>query len=58
MRQAPEYIGSLSDGAYTEKDCRAICRQLARAIQILHKAGMAHRNLHVENVLIDPLVSA
>jgi serine/threonine protein kinase len=52
----PEYIGRLD--SYTEKDCRDICLQIAKCIEILHNAGIAHRNLHVENVLIDLFVSS
>ena len=51
---APEYIGRLD--SYSEKDCRAICRQLAKAIQTMHISGVAHRHLHVENVLINAQV--
>jgi len=52
---APEYVGRLP--RYTEKDCGAICRQLAQANQTMHDAGLAHRNIHLENVLIDQHVS-
>lgn len=55
VRIVPEYIGGLQ--SYTEKECRSICLQLANSIQILHNAGIAHRNLHLENVMIDSLVS-
>jgi hypothetical protein len=42
---------------YNEKDCRAICREIAMCIKIMHEAGIAHRNLHLANVEIDPFVS-
>ena len=42
---------------YNEKDCRAICREIATCIQIMHDAGIAHRNLHLDTVEIDPFVS-
>jgi hypothetical protein len=42
---------------YNEKECRAICREIATCIKIMHDAGIAHRNLHVANVEIDPFVS-
>ena len=42
---------------YNEKDCRAICREVATCIKIMHEAGIAHRNLHLANVEIDPFVS-
>jgi hypothetical protein len=39
--------------SYTEKDCRAICRKLVNCIKIMHDAGLAHRYLHLGNVLTD-----
>jgi serine/threonine protein kinase len=42
---------------YNEKECRAICREIATCIKIMHDAGIAHRNLHVANVEINPFVS-
>lgn len=42
---------------YTELDVRAIARPLAQCIQKLHNAGIAHRNLHTGNIIIDPFVS-
>ena len=53
---APEYVGHLQ--RYTEKDCRSICLQLAQAIKIMHDSGIAHQNIHLENVLIDENVCA
>ena len=53
--KAPVYIGKLH--SYTEKDCRDICRQLVKAIHLMHDSGVAHRHLHIENVLINPQVS-
>jgi serine/threonine protein kinase len=44
--------------SYNEKDCRAICRKIAQCIQTMHDAGLAHRNLHLANVEIDPSVRA
>lgn len=51
----PEYIGLLR--SYTEKDCRRICSELTKCVEILHNAGIAHRNLNAGNILIDPFVS-
>lgn len=51
----PDFIMQLR--TYTEMDCRNIMLQLAGAIKTMHSAGMAHRNLNLENVIIDPLVS-
>jgi len=50
----PEYLRKLP--TYTEMDCRNVLRQLAEAIKTMHEAGIAHRNLNLENVVIDPLV--
>ena len=47
----PVYIGRR--GTYTEMDCRFICRQIAECINCMHSNGVAHRNLHMENVLSD-----
>jgi serine/threonine protein kinase len=44
--------------SYNENDCRAICRQIAQCIKTMHDAGLAHRNLHLANVEIDPFVRA
>jgi len=52
----PEFVKDLR--TYTEMDCRNIVRQLADAIKTMHNAGIAHRNLNLENVIIDPLVSS
>jgi serine/threonine protein kinase len=50
----PEYIGRR--GSYTEMDCRFLFKQVAVAIQCMHREGMAHRNLNMENVLSDIFV--
>jgi serine/threonine protein kinase len=47
----PVYVGQR--GSYTEMDCRFLCRQLAECIKTMHSNGLAHRNLHMENVLSD-----
>ena len=51
----PEFLRQLR--TYTEMDCRFVCLQLAKAIKVLHDAGIAHRNLNLENVVMDPMVS-
>jgi len=51
----PEFISQRQ--VYTEKDCRAVARDLAKCIRSLHEAGIAHRNLHLENVIVSPWVS-
>ena len=47
----PNYIARLQ--AYTEKECRRICRQMAEIIKISHENGLAHRNIHMNNWLLD-----
>lgn len=49
------YISNIE--IYNEKECRAICKEIANCIKIMHEAGIAHRNLHLANVEIDPFVS-
>jgi serine/threonine protein kinase len=39
--------------SYSENDCRAIYRKIVNCIKIMHDAGLAHRNLHLGNVLTD-----
>jgi serine/threonine protein kinase len=51
----PDYITTLRK--YTEKECRKICRQMAEIIKIAHDNGMAHRNIHMNNWLLDRNVS-
>jgi tRNA A-37 threonylcarbamoyl transferase component Bud32 len=52
----PVYVGKMQ--RYTERECRFICKQIAKGIQTLHQAGIAHRNLHLENVIVDRKVRA
>ena len=65
MKQVEEIISPITSpvavyisrfNTYNEKDCRAICREITTCIQIMHEAGIAHRNLHLANVEIDPFV--
>lgn len=51
----PEFIRQ-SLGTYSEFDCRFVCLRLALAIKTMHDAGIAHRNLNMENVVMDPMV--
>ena len=55
-RPIPVYICNFE--TYNEKDCRAICREIAICIKRMHEAGIAHRNLHLGNIEIDPFVSS
>jgi serine/threonine protein kinase len=50
-----DHVASLS--RYTEKDCRRICLEIAHIIKLSHDNGMAHRNLHLNNFIVDKMVS-
>ena len=39
-------------GALTERDAKAACRRVARALARLHAAGFAHRDVKLENLLL------
>jgi Protein kinase domain len=39
---------------YTERNCRDIFKSLVSRVQILHESSVAHRNLHPDNVLVQP----
>ena len=43
---------------YTEAECRNICRMLAQRVQAIHRAHVAHRYLHPENVLVEQVPDA
>jgi len=47
----PNYIAELR--GFTEKEGRRICRQMAEIIKISHDHGMAHRNITMNNWLLD-----
>jgi serine/threonine protein kinase len=42
--------------SYTELDCRKIFRNIVVCVQKLHNAGIAHRNLNLNNFVLDPFV--
>jgi serine/threonine protein kinase len=42
--------------SYTELDCRRIFRNIVTCVQKLHIAGIAHRNLNLNNFVLDPFV--
>jgi len=54
LKVLPHYIASLP--SYTEKQCRKLCRQMAEIIKLSHDNGMAHRNIHMNNWLVDKRV--
>jgi serine/threonine protein kinase len=51
----PNYIASRE--SYTEYDGRILCRKIAEAIKALHDAGVAHRNIHLGNFIVEEGVS-
>jgi hypothetical protein len=51
----PHHVATMV--SYTEKECRYLIRGLAYRIQTLHRKQLTHRNLHINNVRIDSLVS-
>jgi serine/threonine protein kinase len=51
----PNYIASME--SYTEYRGRILCRKIAEAIKALHDAGVAHRNIHLGNFIVEEGVS-
>jgi serine/threonine protein kinase len=51
----PYYIASRQ--SYTECDGRIVCKKIAEAIRALHDAGVAHRNIHLGNFIVEEGVS-
>jgi serine/threonine protein kinase len=51
----PYYIASRQ--SYTEYHGRILCRKIAEAIWALHDAGVAHRNIHLGNLIVEEGVS-
>lgn len=47
-----KHIGGLK--RYTERNCRDIFKSIVSRVQILHESSVAHRNLHPDNILIEP----
>ncbi|RVD92700.1 Ser Thr kinase Kin1 [Tubulinosema ratisbonensis] len=43
----------LESGRMSEIDCRRIFRQIISAVVYIHKNGVAHRDLKIENILVD-----
>jgi serine/threonine protein kinase len=51
----PYYIASRQK--YTEYDARILCTMIAETIKTLHDAGVAHRNIHIGNIIVEEGVS-
>jgi serine/threonine protein kinase len=51
----PYYIASRQ--SYTEYHGRILCRKITEAIRALHDAGVAHRNIHLGNLIVEKGVS-
>jgi hypothetical protein len=50
----PHYI--MEAEIYTERECRNVCREIARRIQLFHNLQVVHRKLHMENVVVESQV--
>jgi serine/threonine protein kinase len=48
----PRYICRMIP-KYNERECRALCQQVVKLLQVLHGANTAHRNLNMTNVVVD-----
>jgi len=46
-------IVSDRDGPFTEDECRFFFRQILDALEILHTAGVCHRDLSLENTMVN-----
>lgn len=42
----------IAEGKFSEKLCKRFCRELATAIQYIHKSNITHRDLKPENILL------
>jgi hypothetical protein len=51
----PYYIATMQ--SYTEYHGRILCMKIAEAIRTLHDAGVAHRNIHLGNLIVEEGVS-
>jgi serine/threonine protein kinase len=51
----PYYIASKQ--SYTEYHGRILCRKITEVIKALHDAGVAHRNIHLGNFIVEEGVS-
>jgi serine/threonine protein kinase len=47
----PYYIIDVEN--YTERECRNVCREIARRIRLFHNNQVVHRKLHMENVVVE-----
>lgn len=54
-RLLPYYI--IGTSSYTERECRNVCRELAKCIHLFHNGNVVHRKLHMENVVVEGQVS-
>ena len=48
----------LANGAYSERDARAVFARLLGGVAHLHAAGVVHRDLKLENLVRGPLSRA
>lgn len=52
-QKLPLFLGEM-ESDYTEEKCRGLFRQLCLNVLILHRVHVAHRNLHLNNILVHP----
>lgn len=52
--QLPDYVPRL--GSYSEGECRAVFSKILQAVQSFHRAGLCHRYIHMENIIVDTQV--
>lgn len=51
MTTLPAHVAGL--GSYTERECRKICREAALIVKRCQIGHMAHRNIHMDNFVVD-----
>ena len=53
LMRGPNLQAALDErGSFSEEDARAILRQIINGLMTMHKAGVVHRDLKLENVLL------